>query len=154
MSLLSLTFISKAIQIKKFHCNGLEKYILFEGMKEMGDFNTWTSSKRSIILRNYSNVNLLWLDKDPALDSHCKSSFVDICENMLIFELVKFCSAQDFIIWNGLVKWPNYFQMNCIHGLGSTLVDYVISNISLYNKMINIDILILVILNLIIDLEL
>jgi len=56
-------------------------------------------------------------------------------------ELVKWCSAQDVIICNVLKKWSNSNQMTCIHGLGSSLVDYVISNISFYHDMINLDIL-------------
>ena len=31
--------------------------------------------------------------------------------------------------------------MTCIHGLGSSIVDYVISDISLYNDIINLDVL-------------
>lgn len=31
--------------------------------------------------------------------------------------------------------------MTCIHGLGSSVVDYVISNLPLYNKITNFDIL-------------
>ena len=56
-------------------------------------------------------------------------------------ELLKLCSAQDLIICNGLKKWPNYSQMTCIHGLSSSVVDYVISDILLYNEIINFDIL-------------
>ena len=56
-------------------------------------------------------------------------------------ELVKLCIVQDLIIPNGLKKWPNSSQMTCIHGLGSSVVDYVISDIPLYNKIINFDIL-------------
>ena len=107
----------------------------------MAYFNTWTSSNQFIILINYSSLDLYWLDEDPALDCHYKSSFVDLGENMFIFDLVKLCSAQDFIICNSLMKKPNYLQMNFMHGIGSRLVDYVISNIPLYNIMINLDIL-------------
>ena len=56
-------------------------------------------------------------------------------------ELVKLCSAQDLIICNDLKKWPNSIHMTCIHGLGSSVVDYVISDIPLYNDIINFDIL-------------
>ena len=51
-------------------------------------------------------------------------------------KLVKFCSAQDLIISNGLTKWPKYRQMTFIHGLGSSVLDYVISDIPIYNKLI------------------
>ena len=46
------------------------------------------------------------------------------------------CSAQDLIICNGLTKWPNSSNMTCIHGIGSSVVDYVISDITIYNKLI------------------
>ena len=39
------------------------------------------------------------------------------------------------------MKWPSSIQMTCIHGLGSSVVDYVISDIPLYNEIINFDIL-------------
>lgn len=55
--------------------------------------------------------------------------------------MVVFCSAQDLIICNGLKKWSNSSHMACIHGLGSSVVDYVISNTPLYSKIINFDIL-------------
>jgi hypothetical protein len=31
--------------------------------------------------------------------------------------------------------------MTCIHGLGSNVIDYVISNIPIYNQIVNFDIL-------------
>ena len=37
--------------------------------------------------------------------------------------------------------WPNSSKMTCIHGLGISVVDYVISDLPLYNKIINFDIL-------------
>ena len=65
----------------------------------------------------------------------------DLGDNLFGSELVKLCSAQDLIICNGLKKWPNSSQMTCIHGLGSSVVDYVISDLPLYNEIINFDIL-------------
>ena len=106
----------------------------------MGDFNAQTSSNQVIILRNYSNPNRLWLDEELELANRYKRSSEDLGENLFGFDLVKFCSAQDLIICNGLTKWPNSSQMNCIHGLGSSVVDYVISNIPIYNKLIDINI--------------
>ena len=50
-------------------------------------------------------------------------------------------SAQDLIICNDLKKWPNSSQMTCFHWLGTRMVDYIISNIPLYNEIINFDIL-------------
>ena len=49
-------------------------------------------------------------------------------------ELVKLCSSQDLIICNGVMKWPNYNQMTCIHELGSSFIDYVISNTHVSNQ--------------------
>jgi len=60
---------------------------------------------------------------------------------LLGFELVKFSSAQDLIICNSLMKWPNSSQMTYIHGLGSSVVEYAIYDIPLYNEIINFDIL-------------
>ena len=106
----------------------------------MGDFNAWTSSNQAILLRNYSNPNPIWLNEDLELDNSYKRSFEDLGENLFGSELVKFCSAQDIIIYNGLTKWQNFSQMICIHGLGSSVVDYVISDIPIYNKLIDFNI--------------
>jgi len=70
-----------------------------------------------------------------------KISFVDLGENLFGSKLIKLCSAQDLIICNGLTKWPNSNQMTCIHGLGSSVLVYIIYGIPLYNKMTNLDIL-------------
>jgi hypothetical protein len=51
------------------------------------------------------------------------------------------CSSQDLIMCNGLMKRINYNKMNCIDGLGSSVMDYVVSNILLYNQVIKIDLL-------------
>ena len=66
-----------------------------------------------------------------------KRSYEDLGENLFGSELVKFCSAQNLIICNGLTKWPNFSRMTCIHGLGNSVVDYVIYDISIYNKLID-----------------
>ena len=92
----------------------------------MGDFNNRNSSSQAILLKNYSNPNPIWLDEDRELANRYKRSFEDLGENLFGFELVKFCSVQDLIICNGLTKWPNSSQVTCIHGLGSSVVDYVI----------------------------
>ena len=107
----------------------------------IGDFNARTSNNQAIILSNHSNPNPLWLDEDPTLASRYKRSSEDLGENLFGSELVKLCSAQDLIICNGLKKWPNSNKMTCIHGLGSSVVDYVISDLPLYNEIINFDIL-------------
>ena len=92
----------------------------------MGDFNARTSSNQVILLSNYSNPNPLWLDEDLDLGNRYKTSFEYLSEKLFFFHLVKFFSAQDRIICNALTKWPNSSQMNCIHGIGSIVVDYVI----------------------------
>ena len=107
----------------------------------MGDFNARPSSNQAIILSNHSNPNPLWLDEDLTLAGRYKRSSEDLGENLFGSELVKLCSAQDLIICNGLKKWPNSIHMKCIHGLGSSVVDYVIFDIPLYNEIINFDIL-------------
>lgn len=94
-----------------------------------------------ILLSNYFDPNPLWLDEDLALASWYKRCFKDLGENMFAFKLVKLCSAQDLIICNGLIKWPNSNWMTCIHEIGSSVVDYVIFYIPLYNNIINFDIL-------------
>jgi hypothetical protein len=55
--------------------------------------------------------------------------------------LVKICSSQDLIICNGVMKWPNSNHMTCIHGLGSSVVYYVIYDILISNQIENFDIL-------------
>jgi hypothetical protein len=39
------------------------------------------------------------------------------------------------------MKWPNSNHMTCIHGLGSSVVDYVISNILVSNQIATFDLL-------------
>jgi hypothetical protein len=39
------------------------------------------------------------------------------------------------------MKWPNSNQMICIHGLGSSVVDYVISDILVSNQITTFDLL-------------
>ena len=143
--LLILTSIRKTIQIKKCPYNSIETdiYILRnEGnILLMGDFNARTSSNQAILLSNHSNPNPLWLDEDLTLADRYKRSFEYLGENLFGFELVKLCRAQDLIICNGLRNWSNSSQMTCIHGLGSSMVDYVIFDIPLYNEIINFSIL-------------
>ena len=106
----------------------------------MDEFNAWTSSNQDILLRNYFNANPLWLDEDLELDNKYKRSFEYLGENLFRFELVKFWSSQDLIICNGLTKWPKCSEMTCILGLGSCVVDYVIYDILIYNKLIDFNI--------------
>jgi hypothetical protein len=39
------------------------------------------------------------------------------------------------------MKWAKSSQMTCIHGLGSNVIDYVISKIQVYNQIENFDLL-------------
>ena len=73
----------------------------------MGDFNARTSSNQAILFINYSNPNPLWLNKDFELANMYKRSSEYLGEYLFGSELVKFCSAQDLIICNGLTKWTN-----------------------------------------------
>ena len=118
----------------------------------MGGFNTRTSSNQAIILRNYSNPNPLWFDEDLELANMYKRSSKYLGENLFRSELVKFCCAQDLIICNTLTKWTNSSQMSCIHGIGSCVVDYVIYDIPIYNKLIDSTSSMTMILTLIIEL--
>ena len=95
----------------------------------MGDFNARPSSNQAIILSNHSNPNPLWLDEDLTLAGRYKRSSEDLGENLFGSELVKLCSAQDLVFCNGLKKRPNSIQMTCVHGFGSSVVDYFISDI-------------------------
>ena len=106
----------------------------------IGDFNAQNYSNQAILLRNYSNPNPLWLAKDLELANMFKRSYEDLGENLFGCEMVKFCSAQDIIIRNSLTKWTKSRWMTCIHGLGSSVVDYIIFDIPIYNKLIHFNI--------------
>ena len=106
----------------------------------MVEFNAWTFSNHAILLSNYSNPNPLWSDEDLELANMYKRSFEDLGENLFECELVIFCSAKDINVCNGLTKWPNTSKITCIHGIGSSVVDYVISDIPIYNKLIDFNI--------------
>jgi hypothetical protein len=107
----------------------------------LGDFNARTTTNQAIILSNDSNPNPLWLDEDLVLASRYKRNSEDLVENLFGTKLIKLCSSQDLIICNGLMKWPKSNQMTCIHGLGSSVIDYVIYDIPIYNQIVNFDIL-------------
>jgi hypothetical protein len=94
----------------------------------LGDFNARTATKQDTLLSTDSNHNPLWLDEDFVLSNSYKRSSKDLIENLFGTELVNLCSSQDLIICNGVMKWPNSNHMTCIHGLGSSFIDYMISN--------------------------
>jgi hypothetical protein len=107
----------------------------------LGDFNARTATNQAILLSNDSNHNPLWLDEDLVLANSYKRSSEDLTENLFGTELVKLCSSQDLIICNGVMKWPNSNQMTCIHGLGSSVMDYVIFDIPISNQIVTFDLL-------------
>ena len=63
------------------------------------------------------------------LDNKHRISSEDLVENLFGSEMVMLCSSQRLIICNGLMKWTNSSRMNCIHGLGRSVIDYVIVDI-------------------------
>jgi hypothetical protein len=107
----------------------------------LGDFNARTATNQATLLSNDSNHNPLWLDEDLVLSNSYKRRFEDLIENLFGTELVKLCSSQDLIIFNGVMKWPNSNQMTCIHGLGSSVIDYVIYDIPVSNQIVTFDLL-------------
>jgi hypothetical protein len=107
----------------------------------LGDFNARTATKQANLLSDDSNHSPLWLDEDLVLSNSYKRSSEDLIENLFGIELVKLCSSQDLIICNGVMKWPKSNQMTCIHGLGSSVVDYVISDIPVSNQITTFDLL-------------
>ena len=104
----------------------------------MSDFKAHTLCNQATLLGNYSNHIPLWLNKVPTLDNRYKRSFTYLGEILFSSKLVKlYTSAQDLVICNSLMKWPNYRYMTFIHGLGISALDYGIYNMPLYNRRIN-----------------
>jgi hypothetical protein len=106
----------------------------------LGYFNSRTAINQGIILSNDSKPNPLWINDDLVLANRCKINSKDLIVNLFDTEIIKLYSSQDLIIFNGLRKWPKCNIMTCIHGLGNSVVDYVISNIPIYNQIVNFDI--------------
>jgi hypothetical protein len=103
---------------------------------------SWFSlAQRSYVLSIDSNHNPLWLDDELVLYNSYKRSYEDLTENSFGIELVKLCISQDLIICNGVMKCPNSNQMTCIHGLGSSVSDYLICYIIVSNKIETFDLL-------------
>jgi hypothetical protein len=105
------------------------------------DFNVRTTTKQATLLSIDSNHNPLWLDEDLVLSNSYKIRSEDLIKNLFGTELVKICNSQDLIICNGVMKWPKSNHMNCIHGIGSSVIDYVISDILVSNQITNFDLL-------------
>jgi hypothetical protein len=114
----------------------IEDNILF-----LGDFNARTATKQDTILRDDSKHNPLWLDEDLVLYNSYKRSSEDLIENLFGTELVKLYISQDLIICNGVMKWPKSNQTIRIQGLGSSVVDYVISHIPISIQITTFDLL-------------
>jgi hypothetical protein len=55
--------------------------------------------------------------------------------------LIKLYSFQDLIIYNGLMNFPKSNWITCIRRLVSNVVGYVISDMHLYNQIVNFDVL-------------
>jgi hypothetical protein len=62
-----------------------------------------------------------------------------LTENLNGTKLINLRSSQYVIICNGLMMWMKSNKMNCIHGPGISVVDYVISNIIVYNHIVSFD---------------
>jgi hypothetical protein len=137
------TFYKKNNLDKNCPYNNLEKDIYNlknEGnILLLGDFNVRTTTKQATLLSNDPNHDPSWLDENLVLSNSYKRSSKDLIENLFGIELVKLCISQDLIICNGVMKWPNSDQMTCIHGLGSSVVDYVISGILISNQIATFD---------------
>jgi hypothetical protein len=107
----------------------------------IGDFNANTATKQANILCIDSNHNLVWLDEDLVLSNSYKRISQYLIEDLFGTELVKFCSSQDLIICNGVMKLTKSNQMTCIHGLGSSVVDYLIYDIPVSNQIATFELL-------------
>jgi hypothetical protein len=73
----------------------------------LGDFNVRIATKQATLLSIDSNCNPLWLDEDLVLSNSYKRIYEDLIENLFGIELVKLCSSQELIIFNGVMKWSN-----------------------------------------------
>jgi len=107
----------------------------------LGDFNVRIATNQDIILSNHSNPDPLWLDEDDVIATRLKRTSEDKTENLFGTELLKLCSSHDLIICNGISKWPSFGQMTYLHGLGSSVVDYVISKIHVLSHITNFELL-------------
>jgi hypothetical protein len=107
----------------------------------LGDFNDRNKINQAIILCNDSNPNTLWLDEDLVLANNYKRNSEVLIKNLFGTKLIQLYSSQYLIICNGLRNCPNYNSMDCIHRLGSSVINYVILDIPIYNQIVNFDIL-------------
>ena len=110
-------------------------------ISSLGDLNARISTKQATLLSIDSNHHPLWLDEDLVLSNSYKRSSEALIENLFDTELVKLYISQDLIICNGVMKWSNSNQLTCIHGLCSSVVDYVIFDILVSNQIATFDLL-------------
>lgn len=89
------------------------------------------------MLSNNSNPGRLWLNKNGNLANRLKRNSEDIIKSLFGIELLKLCSSHDLIICNGINKWPLSSQITCFHGLGSSIMDYVIFDTHVLNRITN-----------------
>jgi hypothetical protein len=105
------------------------------------DFNSRTIINQDTLLRNDSNHNPLWLDEELILANSYTRIFKDLTNNFFGIELFKLGSYQDLLFFNGVMKWPNSDQRTCIHGTGSSVIDYVIYYVHVSNQIETFDLL-------------
>jgi hypothetical protein len=105
------------------------------------NFNDKITTNKANLLSNNFNPNLLWLDEDVVLANTYKRYFEDLIEIFFGTELIKLCNYQYLIICNDLMKWPKSIQITCIYRQGSSVEDYMIFSMHVYNQIINFEFL-------------
>lgn len=103
----------------------------------LGDFNAQIATNQATQLSSNANPNPLWLGDDYALASKFQRNSKDTIENLFDTELIKLCGFQDMIICNGIIKWPSFGQMTCIHRCSSCVVDYAIFDTQVLHCIVN-----------------
>ena len=125
--------------------NSLEKYIFnlrnHGNIILLGAFKAESATNQSITLSNSSNPDPLWRDEDSHLANKFKRKSKDNIEKLFSTELIKIGSSRDLIICNGIKKWLVSSEMTCFHALGSSVVDYAISDILVLNHITNFELL-------------
>jgi len=86
------------------------------------------------MLNSNSNPNPLWLNKEGNLANRLKRNSQDIIKRLFGTKLLKHFSSKDLIISDGSNKCPLSGKMNCFHGVGSSVMDYAISDTHVLNR--------------------
>jgi len=102
---------------------------------------TRTTTNQATLLSNKFHSNPLSLHEDSEVACTFKRNSKYITDKLLGIDLMKFCSSQALIICNRINKWPTSDQITCIHGLDSSVVDYVIFDTHVIKCIVNIDLL-------------